>query len=106
MPAVRVMATGVEIRRSAEPGYRIAGHVFADVDDGDGPRRWYGTVDRVDDAPAAGRDPRPWLFRYGRETHDGHVGDLLGDLRIAGYAVTREEFFAAPTRVEIDPELL
>ena len=35
-----------------------------------------------------------------------HLGDALGDLRIAGEEVTRFEVYAAPFRIELTPGLM
>ncbi len=54
--------------------------------------------------PAAG-DPTSELLRIAQEARELHLGDLLGDLRIGGYAITRFDFHAAPFRIELSPDL-
>lgn len=39
------------------------------------------------------------------DARDGHLGDLLGDLRIGGSDTTRWEFYAAPFRIELGDDL-
>ena len=45
------------------------------------------------------------LLELAQHQRDANLGVLLGDLRRAGYDVTRWEFYASPFRIELSDEL-
>ena len=61
------------------------------------PRSW--------DVPSGDGDPTTDLLELAQHQRDANLGVLLGDLRRAGYDVTRWEFYASLFRIELSDEL-
>ena len=82
----------------------VVSQTFVDFRDGDVQERWVSAehhghrVSVVDDATMD-------LLELARETEYEGLIDLLGDMGIAGLAVSRWGLMSAPRRIELAPEL-
>src|SRR5256885_7311209 len=120
--AWRLLATGVELRVSREPvlgdnpvherrlrAAEAAGEVvyvdagtFAELEVDGGLER-IGGAQSLGNEVALGRDPTSRLLEIAEMARE--VGDALSHLRIAGFKISRWEFYAAPSRLELEAEL-
>ena len=110
--AVTIEATGVRLRLPMEHEdglgapqdgeVLVVAQAFAELRQDDGaPERWDGASCFTRRVPTD-RDPTLELLAAAEEA--GPV-EVLGDLRIAGYGVSRWDVFRAPRRIELDPAL-
>jgi hypothetical protein len=77
----------------------VTATAFVEFDDGSGVRRWTGTPQGPFAVPL-GRDVTSLVMKLA-----AYPDDLLADLGIADYKVSRFDFLAAPRRVELDDGL-
>lgn len=86
---------------------RLLVRTFADVEAAGTVERWWGSTESRDCEPNTqilGDDPGRRLLKEAADARAG-LGPLLGDLRIAGYDITRWEFYSAPTCIELSEAL-
>lgn len=111
---VELTGTGVELRLVGESPHsgedfnprdpRIEAQCFVEVVDGPRRERWGGSTGLFD-LPGDDEGLTSGLLGAAHRERDGNLGGLLGDLRRAGYDVTRWEFYSLPFRVELSEKL-
>lgn len=85
-----------------ESAVLVRAYAFVDFDRGDGPRRWTGTPQSVIALPVNASATTAILDLV---ASPAQVNDLYADLRESGVPVRRFDFYAAPSRIELDPTL-
>jgi hypothetical protein len=105
----KVVGTGVELRvgpEAAAGGIAVEAQTFCEGEDDGGGFRMGGVVASSSGwVLPAGEDPTSALVAIAYEMREQHLGDLLGDMRMNDFDVTRFEFYAAPFRVELAESL-
>lgn len=110
-----LLRTGVELRLPTE---RTLGHVldskpdevmieaqvFAEIED-DGACQRIGGTSTAGNVVTLSDDPTKALVQIAQGAREGHLPDLLGDLRSGGCDVTRFEFYATPFQIELAEDL-
>ena len=81
----------------------VGWHVFADLED-DGRHFRLGGSWGMERPISLNEDPTSALLEIVKEERY-HLGNLFGDLRMGNMDVTRWEFYAAPFKVELSPQL-
>ncbi|WP_028065778.1 hypothetical protein [Solirubrobacter soli] len=82
----------------------VVGQAFVDFEDPTGNQRWVGAEHHGHRVPRS-RDATLELLNFADEVVGEGLVDLLGDMGIAGLAVSRWDLMSAPRRIDLDPKL-
>ena len=103
---MKLLGTGIALSLAGEEDECVALRLqtFADIEADGEPVRVLGTYGERAEVGTA-EDPTTALVGAAHEYREGHLGDILGDLRRDGADITRFEFYAAPFRIELAADL-